>query len=197
MTLRAILVTLALTAAAVLLIVLKPGPGGLIYFAALGESAVWVVPGTFALAIPAGAFGGILLTRAGQADIIGQNWADDTARLAVLALLLSALTVGWLVPLAYHETDRAISQFRADILPVEQQEVKVERLTLDQLFVKLDSASRARQELLRRAARIAPSFLLPLVAGVLAKRRSRWTRGEAAIATVMVFMISARLGMGN
>ena len=41
------------------------------------------------------------------------------------------------------------------------------------------------------------TVLLSLTAGVLAKRRSGWTQGEAATATAMVFVISARLGMGN
>ena len=195
MTLRAILVTLALTVAAVLLIVQKLGPGGPLYLATLSESALWLLPTALALATPAGAFGGILLTRTRQGDAIDQGWADDTARLAVLALLVSALTVGWLVPLSLQETE-ALSRFQADVRPLEQREVRLEGRTLGQLFVELDSVPGAGQELLRRAAWIVPSFVLPLVAGVLAKLRSRWTQGEAALATVMLFIISARLATG-
>jgi hypothetical protein len=197
MVFRAILVTLALTAAAVVLVVVKLGPGGPLLLPALGGSVVWLLPGALAVATPAGGFGGILLTRTRQGEITDEGWVDDTARLAVLALLLSALTVGWLVPLASHEIDGALSRLRTDIPAVDQREVKVEKLTLDQLFVDLDSVPGVRHELLRRAAWIALSFLLSLAAGALGKRRSGWTQGEAATATVMVFMISARLGMGN
>ena len=187
MTLRAILVTLALTAAAVMLIVMRPGPGG-------RESALRLLPAALTLAVPAGVFGGILLTRARQGDIIDEHWVDETARLAVLALLLNAVIVGWLVPLAHRETDRSISRPQTDTHQVDVRKVTAARLTLDQLFVQIDSAPGARQELLRRAAWIAASFLLPLVAGVLAKLKSSWTQSEAALAAVMVFMISVRLG---
>jgi len=197
MMVRALLVTMALTAAGFMLIVLKPGQGGPTLFFGLNESAVWLLPGALALAIPAGVFGGILLTRVGQPDIIDETWADDTAGLAVLALLLSALTVGWLVPLAGGQTDRAMSGIQTDTPQVELREGRTSRLTLDRLVVQMDSTPGARQELWRRAAWIAPSVLLPLVAGVLAKLRAPWTRGEAALAVVMVFMISLRLGIGN
>jgi len=189
MTLRAILVTLALTAAAVMLIVMKPGLGG-------RESAVWLLPAALTIALPAGAFGGILLTRSGRQGIIDANWVDETARLAVLALLLSAVTGGWLVPLAGQKTDRARSRLPADTHQVEVREVTPSRLTLNQLFVQMDSAPGVTQELLRRAAWIAASFLLPLAAGV-ARLKSSWTQSEAALAAVMVFMISVRLGMGT
>ena len=64
MNLRAVAVTLLLTFVGAVLIVMKLGPGRLpifFYLAALGGSAVWLLPGPLALAIPAGAFGGVLL----------------------------------------------------------------------------------------------------------------------------------------
>ena len=190
MTIRAVLVTLALTAAAVMLIVMKPGLGG-------RESAVWFLPAALTIAVPAGAFGGILLTRAGRQGSIDEHWVDETARVALLALLLTTVTVGWLVPLACRQTDRSMRRLQADIHQVEVREGTASRLTLDQLFVQADSAPGATQELLRRAAWIAASFLLPLIAGVLTKLKSSWTRSEAALAAAMVFMISVRLGTGT
>ena len=57
MNLRAVAVTLLLTFVGAVLIVMKLGPGGLLYLAALGGSAVWLLPGPLALAIPAAPLG--------------------------------------------------------------------------------------------------------------------------------------------
>jgi hypothetical protein len=138
MTLRAILVTLVLTAAGVALVLVKLGPGGLIYLAALGGSAVWLLPGPLAVATPAGAFGR-RPAHASRQRRVREDSTGATVRVAVLALLVSALTVGWLVPLAYLETGRKLSRFQGDSLPVEQPVIGLEGLTLDQLFVKADS----------------------------------------------------------
>jgi hypothetical protein len=110
---------------------------------------------------------------------------------------VSALTVGWLVPLAYQETGWAVSRFQPDSLPVEQTQVRPERLTLDQLVARMGSVPGAGQDLLRRAAWIAPSFLAPLFAGVLVRIRKRWTRDEVAVATLVIYVISVRLAMGS
>jgi hypothetical protein len=77
--------------------VLELGFGGLIYFFALGP---WFLPGALSLALPAGALGGVLLTRAEDSVIAAEDSTRETVRLAVLTVLLSAISVGWLVPLA-------------------------------------------------------------------------------------------------
>jgi hypothetical protein len=86
MTSRAIVITILLTAAGVVLLVWQLGPGGLLYVAPLGGAAVWLLSGPFALAMPAGAFGGVLLARTGQAAVADEDSTRDTLRLAVLAL---------------------------------------------------------------------------------------------------------------
>ena len=63
MTSRAIVVTIVRMTAGVVRGVLKLKPGGVLYLAALGEAAVGLLPGPFALAMPVGAFGGVLLAR--------------------------------------------------------------------------------------------------------------------------------------
>jgi hypothetical protein len=70
MTLRAITVTLMLTIVLTVVIVMSMmfelGDGGVLLLAILGEAVIWLLPGSFAVALPAGAFGGVLLTQAEQ-----------------------------------------------------------------------------------------------------------------------------------
>jgi hypothetical protein len=67
-TLRAIVVTLILTIVltffAVVGIMFELGDGGILFLAILGGAIAWLLPGSFAVALPAGAFGGALLTYA-------------------------------------------------------------------------------------------------------------------------------------
>jgi hypothetical protein len=150
-----------------------------LYLAMLGGAAVWLLPAPFAIAMPAGAFGGVLLARAEQKVVADEESTGDILRLAVLALLFSALTVGWLVPLAYQETGRAVSRFQNDRPPVELTEVRPERLRLDELVAGMGSVPGAGQELMRRAVWIVLAFLAPSFAAFLVRIRARWRRREA------------------
>jgi hypothetical protein len=194
MTQRAITVTLVLTlvlAAFVTLQLLRElGNGAVLFLAVLGGAVIWLLPGVFALALPAGAFGGVLLTHADQSTgIVDEDSTREMVRLAVLALMLSMLTVGWLVPMASRQVTGAFAPYQDSVQAV-QPEVKPTTLPLDQLIARASSEPEGKQELLRRAARIAPSFLMPLLAGVLVMVRPRWTYKAAVTATLAVFVIS-------
>ena len=95
-------------------------------------------------------------------------------RLALFAFVLSVLTVGWIVPMGSQEMTWPFSRYRDDG-QAEQREMRPGSLWLNELLLQAGSAPEVRQELLRRATRIAPSFLMPLFAGVLVMVRPRWT----------------------
>jgi hypothetical protein len=194
MTQRAIVVTLVLTlvgaAGTVIGILSELGAGGVLFLAILGGAIAWLLPQAFAFALPAGTFGGVLLTRAGHSAGVP---ADDDSmrelvRLAVLALVLSTLTVGWLVPMASVEASRPFSRYQDS--PAEPRETNPSTLALDVLLAQAGSVPEARQELVRRAVRIAPSFVMPLFGGVLVILRPRWTFKAAVAATLAAFVIS-------
>ena len=63
-------------------------------------------------------------------------------------------------------------------------------LALDELLLQARSVPETRQELVRRAVRIVPSFLMPLFAGVLVMLKPRWTYKTAVGATLGMFVIS-------
>lgn len=192
---RALTVTLVLTlvvAAFITVQIMREfGDGAVLFLAILAGAGIWFLPGAFALALPAGAFGGVLLTRAEQTttDIVDEDPTRELVRLAVLALMASMLTVGWLVPMAARQTTGAFAPYR-DGAQAEQLEVRPAALPLDELIRQSGSLPEARQELLRRAARIAPSFLMPFFAGALILVIPRWTYKAAVTATLAVFVIS-------
>ena len=186
---RAIVVTALFTVVAAAVGVMMLGPDGLLLLAILGPAAVWLLPSVVAVALPAGAFGGVMLTHADRAGVHDpdEDGNREAIWLAVLATLLSALIVGWLVPLAHQPTEAAFSRYQsgAPIAP----EVRPARLPLDALLVGLSSVPGARQELLRRAAWIAPSLFLPLLAAGLGVVKRRWTYRESVAATLATFVL--------
>lgn len=194
MTARAFSVTLILTLALAGLITVELlrelGNGALLLLVVWGGTVIWLLPAVFALALPAGAFGVVLLT---HADPSTGNTEEDpkreTVRLAVYALMLSTLTVGWLVPLASRVATGTFAPYQ-DSAQAEQPEVRPRTLPLDELIARAGSVPEGQEELLRRARRIAPSFLMPLFAGGLVIVRPRWTIKSAVTATVTVFLIS-------
>ena len=194
---HAFIVGLFLTGASAMLIAMKLGSDGLLYGAALGASVVWLLPGAMMLAAPAGAFGGVLFRQAERSSrrrSRRRNLTIETLSLAVVAMIVSVLTVGWLVPRAHRETDRAIARVQQDdAMNRELPRFTFEGVPLDELLAQSEAMPGAWQELLRRATWIAASFLLPLVASVFITVKPRWTYGGATIATLAVFAISVQL----
>ena len=194
MTARAVSVTLILTLALAGLITIELlrelGNDALLLLVVLGGTVIWLLPGVFALALPAGAFGVVLLT---HADPSTANTDEDpkreTVRLAVYALMLSTLTVGWLVPLASRVATGTFAPYQGSA-QAEQSELRPRTLLLDELIARAGSMPHGQEELLRRVAWIAPSFLMPLFAGILVIVRPWWTNKAAVTATVAVFLIS-------
>src|SRR5262245_40843152 len=106
MTERAITITLTLTLALAAIITAQLlrelGNGALLFLVVLGGTVIWLLPAVFALALPAGAFGAVMLThaRVSTGNASDEDSTREMARLAVVALTLSTLIVGWLMPLA-------------------------------------------------------------------------------------------------
>ena len=185
-----------LTAAGVVLLVMQLGQGAPLFLAMLGGAAVWLLLAPFAIAMPAGAFA-VSCSRGPS-----RRWSPMKTRPAkhyvspVLALMLSTLTVGWLVPRAYQETGRAVSRLVPDGVR-RTDGGHTRETTLDQLVDGARSIPGAGKELLRRAAWVLPSFLAPLFAAILVRVRARWKLREAVAATLVIFGISVRLAMGS
>jgi hypothetical protein len=91
-------------------------------------------------------------------------------------------------PMGSGEMSRPFARF-PDGVQAEQPEVMPRAFPLDELIIQAGLVSEARQELLRCAVRIAPSFFMPLLAGVLIMVRPRWTYKAAIGATLVVFII--------
>ena len=105
MTLRAIVVTLILTIVLTFFIVVgvmfELGDGSVLFLAILGVAIVWLLPGSFAVALPVGAFGGVLLTHAEHpaGDVSDEDPNREILRLALFTFALSMLIVGWILPM--------------------------------------------------------------------------------------------------
>ncbi len=195
MTERAITITLTLTLALAAIVTAQLlralGSGALLFLAVLGGTVIWLLPAVFALALPAGAFGAVLLTHARQSTghAADEDSRREMTRLAVIALILSMVTVGWLMPLALREMvgtspphQRGVHAARPEVRPA--------TLLLDELIVRAGSVPAGRQELLHRAALIALSFVMPLLAGALVMLKPQWMYSTAVAATLAVFIIS-------
>ena len=185
---RAIIITALFTVIAAAAAVMTAGFDGLLLLAILGPTAVWLLPAFVVVALPAGAFGGVMLTHADRAAGFGPD--EDANRkamqLAVIAMLLSVLIVGWIVPTAYEPTEAAFSRYQngATAAP----EIRPARLTLDTLLVEINSVPGAKQELLRRAGWMVLSLLLPLFAAGLGVVKRSWTFSQSVAATAAAFV---------
>jgi hypothetical protein len=195
---RTIAITALLSVAAALQAVLAMGSNGLLFLAIVGPAAVFLLPPFIVLALPAGAFGGILFTHADRAtvDEPDEHAHRDAVRLAVLATIVSTVMVGWLVPQAGQPIEAAFSRFQDNSAQVAAA-VSPARLSLDELVLAIGSVPGAGQELLRRVAWIAASLLMPLFATLLVAVKRRWTYGAAAAATLAVFGVFVGLMTGR
>jgi hypothetical protein len=195
MALRTLIVTLVLTIVLAVVWLVGTmfwlGNGGILFLAILGGAIIWILPGLFTVALPAGAFGGVLLTQAEHPanDDPDEDPRREIVRLALFTLVVSMLLVGWILPMGFGDMSGQFDRYR-DGAQAEQGEVRPGSLPLDELLLQAGSVPEARQELLRRAARILPSFFMPLFAGVLVMVRPRWTYKTAVGATLAVFAVS-------
>jgi hypothetical protein len=186
---RAIVITALFTLIAFAAAVMTLGRGGLLFLAILGPAAVWLLPAVVIVVLPAGAFGGVMLTyadRAGGYDP-DEEFNREAIRLAVLAMLMSALIVGWLVPITNQSTEAAFSRFQTGA-PAALESTPA-KLTLDALLAGMNSVPGARQELVRRSTWVVLSLLLPLLAAGLGVMKRRWTYRQSLAATLAVFVI--------
>jgi hypothetical protein len=144
-------------------------------------------------------FGAVLFARAEQetSDIADESSNAETVHLAVIAMVLSTLVSGWIVPLGPERVEQEFSRFRDSTAAPEPADERPERLKLDELILRMNSVPGAGQELLRRFMWIAASFFTPLLAGVLVRLKSRWTQGEAAAATLALFIFTFQLVFGS
>jgi hypothetical protein len=94
---RAIVLTVVFTIVALAFSFLRLGP---LVVAMLGGFVVWWIPAHLVVALPAAAFGGILLAQTEPVDTNeqGEDRWSESLRLIVLTTLVSLLTVGWFVP---------------------------------------------------------------------------------------------------
>jgi hypothetical protein len=187
---RAIIITALFTMIGAAAAVMTLGSGSLLFLAILGPTAVWLLPAFVVVALPAGAFGGVMLTHADRSGEFGpdEDANREAMQLAVLAMLLSAVIVGWLVPMANQPTEAAFAPYWSGEPPA--LEITPATLSLDALVVGISSVPGARQELLRRAGWVLPSFLLPLLAAGLGVVKRQWTYRQSVAATVAVFALT-------
>lgn len=185
-------VTIGLTALSVVGLVFSLGPGFLVYLAALGSTAFWLLPGVLAQTLPVGLIGGALLAGVPGAD--QRPTVSDAVPVAVLGMLLSAYCVGWGVPEAYVETgaaaDRVTGQ-RAALTPSQ----RVHRLDLPALLG--DTAPEARPELQSRVRLFLRAVAAGLVAIGLVASRLRWGRGLAWGVIAVAFVLTVRSWTGD
>jgi hypothetical protein len=185
-------VTLGLTALSVVGLVFSLGPGFLVYLAALGSTAFWLLPGVLAQTVPVGLLGGALLAGVRGGD--QRPTVSDAVPVAILGMLLSAYCVGWGVPEAYVETgaaaDRATGQ-RATLTPPQ----RVRRLELPALL--RDTAPEARPELQSRTRLFLRAVAGGLVAIGLVASRLRWGRGLAWGVIAVAFVLTVRSWAGD
>jgi len=193
---HAFIVGLLLTGTGVMLMAIKLGSAGLLYVAAVDASALWLLPGAVMLAAPAGAFGGVLFKQADRTSRYGRrkDLTGETIRLALAAAIVSALTVGWLVPQAHQETGRSMARFQQDdTVKHELLRLTFDAIPIDELMTQADVLPGAWEEVLWRAMWIAASFALPLAASALVTVKRRWTYPGATAATLVVFAMSVQL----
>jgi hypothetical protein len=183
---RTIVLTAVFTVVALVLSAFRLGP---LVVAMLGGFVLWLIPAHLVVALPAAAFGGVLITHAEavNANEQSEDLGADSRRLIILTTLVSLLTVGWFVPWAGHETGRAFSRYVDR--GVEKAAPTPTALTLDELVVQAGSDPAARSELVRRVVWPVAAFLLPLLAIILSRAHHRWRYRSAIGATVAVFVV--------
>jgi hypothetical protein len=183
---RAIVLTVVFTIVALAFSFLRLGP---LVVAMLGGFVVWWIPAHLVVALPAAAFGGILLAQTEPVDTNeqGEDRWSESLRLIVLTTLVSLLTVGWFVPWANQETGQAFSRYVDR--GVEKAAPTPTALTLDELVVQAGSDPAARSELVRRVVWPVAAFLLPLLAIIRSRAHHRWRYRSAIGATVAVFVV--------
>lgn len=155
--------TVALSAAAFMVTIFHLGAGFLLYLAAPGDAAIWLLPVHVATALPAALFGGALLAASGPRTSDGRPAPQEIATLVLLVTVASVMLVGWVMPAGYRASSAAMDRF---------QERRVEGLAeapasfdLDRLLA--DPSAAAREELQARVRVIAPCLVLGLIAWLL------------------------------
>src|SRR5262245_65549117 len=113
MIIRAIAITALLALIAAAQVFLAMGSNGLLFLAIVGPAVVWLLLPFVVFALPTGAFGGVLFTYAERASVDepDEDTHRDAIRLAVLAMILSTVIVGWLVPGAGEPVEAQFARF--------------------------------------------------------------------------------------
>jgi hypothetical protein len=185
-------ITLGLSVLSAIGLTFSLGPGFLLYLAALGGTALWLLPGLLAQTIPVGLLGGALVS-GGQGEPDQRPTMSDAVSVAILGVLLSTYCVGWGVPEAYLETSSAAERVTSQRAVLTEAQ-RVRRLDLPALL--RDATPDAQRELWSRLRLILRAVAAGALAVVLVALPLRVNRSVAwgVVAVAFVLTVSSWAG---
>ncbi len=184
-----LLASAVLTFGAFLTLSAKAGPGLLLYVAMLGGSAVWLLPGLLAQALPLGLFGGTLVAAASRPT----NDRIAPAQLLMPTVLIVGLCLGltgWMVPEGYRVTAAAAARFTGG---TESASDSLPAPALDLPSLVAAGTPAARSELGRRLLPVTGCALAGLVAAVLLAVGIRLPIRAVVVLTLALFVAQMTL----